>query len=309
MDAYKEGKSTIKRTRQDVIFDRVNMVVWFIILLIVLYPLWLILIASFSSANALTSGKVFLWPVDFSPVAYSAVFNHKMFWRSYMNSFIYTLAGSALSVIVTMMAAYALTRRFPGKKAITFYFVFTMFFSGGLIPQFLLNSKLGLYDTVLLMIIINCLSVWNLMIARTYISSNVPNELYEAAVIDGADHFRYFFRVVLPLSGTIIAVLCVYYGMARWNDYFTALVYIKTRAKEPLQIVLRNIIISAKANAASDELLVSYAGNAASLSELRRMAEVSKYCCVVVSTIPTVILYIFLQRYFVKGVMLGSLKG
>lgn len=309
MDAYGEGKSTIKRTRQDLLFDRINMLIWILILIIIIYPLWLILVASFSSADAITGGKVFLWPVDFSPIAYSAVFNHKMFLRSYLNSFVYTIAGTALSVMITMMASYALTRRFPGKKAINFYFIFTMFFSGGLIPQFLVNSKLGLYDTVVLMIIINALSVWNLMIARTYISSNVPNELYEAAVIDGADHFKYFFRVVLPLSGTIIAVMCVYYGMARWNDYFTALVYLKTRTKYPLQLVLRDIIISAKANASSDELLVSFAGDAASLSELRRKAEVSKYCCVVVSTIPTVVLYIFLQKYFVKGVMLGSLKG
>jgi putative aldouronate transport system permease protein len=159
------------------------------------------------------------------------------------------------------------------------------------------------------MIIINCVSVWNLMIARTYISMNVPNELYEAAVMDGATHFSYFFKTVLPLSGTIIAVLCVYYGVARWNDYFTALVYIRDRTKLPLQTVLREIIAMLTTSTSTDAFFDAYADDIKGMVDARRKAAVAKYCTIVISTGPAVILYIMMQKYFVKGVMLGSLKG
>lgn len=236
----------------DVTFDIINNIFWIIVLFIVLYPLWFVIIASFSDPDMVIQGKVLFWPKDFSWIGYEAVFDHKELIRSYGNSIFYTLTGTALSVAVTMMAAYALTQNFPGKKFVNFLFVFTMFFSGGLIPQFLMNKQLGLHDTILLMIIINCVSIWNLMISRTYIMMNVPKELYEAAIMDGASHFSYFFRTVLPLSGTIIAVLCVYYGVSRWNDYFTALVYITDRKKLPLQTVLREIIASLTTSTSTD---------------------------------------------------------
>ena len=254
-------------------------------------------------------GKVLFWPKDFSWIGYEAVFDHKELIRSYGNSIFYTLTGTALSVAVTMMAAYALTQNFPGKKFVNFLFVFTMFFSGGLIPQFLMNKQLGLHDTILLMIIINCVSIWNLMISRTYIMKNVPKELYEAAIMDGASHFSYFFRTVLPLSGTIIAVLCVYYGVSRWNDYFTALVYISDRKKLPLQTVLREIIASLTTSTSTDAFFDAYADDIQGMVDARRKAAVAKYCAIVISTGPAVILYMFMQKYFVKGVMLGSLKG
>ena len=301
-------KSTIKRTREDVIFDSINYVFWGLVLVVIVYPMWLIVIASVSSADAIFSGSVVLWPVDFSLIGYEAVFQYDLLMRSYLNSIIYTVCGTALSVIVTMAASYALTKKFAGKKFINMYFIFTMFFSGGLIPQFVMNQKLGLYDTVLLMIIINCVSVWNLMIARTYMSSAIPGELYEAAVIDGSDHFTYFFRIILPLSGTIIAVLCIYYGVARWNDYFTALVYIRDRSKLPLQTILRELIASAKASSSTDALM-SFFGDGKTISDAIRRAEVVKYCCIVISTVPVIALYMFMQKYFVKGVTIGSLKG
>ena len=227
----------------------------------------------------------------------------------YANSVFYTVAGSALSVAVTMMAAYAPTRKFRGKKAVNLYIIITMFFSGGLIPQFLMNRSLGLYNTVLIMIIINSISVWNLMVARTFIASNVPDELYEAAAIDGASHFTYFFRIVLPLSGTIIAVLTVYYAVARWNDYFTALVYIRDRVKLPLQTVLREVIATLTTSTSDADFFAAYANDSQAISEAIRKAQVAKYCCIVVSTVPTVILYMLMQKYFVKGVLIGSLKG
>jgi putative aldouronate transport system permease protein len=301
-------RKSITRTRRDVIFDIVNGVVWFFVLLMILYPLWLVLIASVSDAEAIVTGRVFLWPVDFSLIGYQAVFRHAEFMRSFLNSVFYTVAGTALSVIVTMMAAYALSRKFAGKKAVTLYFIFTMFFTGGLIPQFLMNMQLGLYNTMTLMIIINCVSVWNLMITRTFIATSIPGELYEAAAIDGASHFTYFFKVILPLSGTIIAVLCVFYGVARWNDYFTGLVYIRDDWKMPMQTILRRLVASLERSGSADAML-EFFGDAASRAERLRLAEVTKYAAIVVSSIPVIVLYIGMQRFFVKGVTLGSLKG
>ncbi len=299
----------IKETRADRTFNVLNLIFWMIVLFITLYPLWLVLIASVSDPDAVLAGEVLFWPKGFSLMGYEAVFQHSELWQSYLNSIIYTVLGSALSVIVSLAAAYALSRKFAGKAFVNFLITFTMFFSGGLIPIFLNVRDLGLYDTRLVMILMNTVSVWNLMVARTYIQSSIPNELYEAAVMDGADHFTYFFRCVLPLSGTIIAVLSVYYGVARWNDYFTGLVFIRNRAYLPLQTVLREILASLSISGSSDTFFASYADNLGGLQEAMRKAEVAKYCCIVVSTVPAIVLYIFMQKYFVKGVMIGSLKG
>ncbi|HEY8421052.1 MAG TPA: carbohydrate ABC transporter permease [Thermoclostridium sp.] len=299
----------VKKAVGDTVFDVFNTIFWIIVLIVVIYPLWFIIIASVSDPDAVIAGEVLLWPKDFSLIGYEAVFGHKELLHSYLNSIYYTLTGTALSVIVTMMAAYALSRKFAGRKFINFLFVFTMFFSGGLIPQFLMNKRLGLYDTALLMIIINCVSVWNLMVARTYIIMNIPDELYEAAIIDGAGHFKYFIHAVLPLSGTIIAVLSVYYGVARWNDYFTALVYIRDRSKLPLQTILREAVAMLTTSTSTDAFFSAYEGDVKGMTEAIRKALVAKYCSIVISTAPAVVLYMFMQNYFVKGVMLGSLKG
>jgi putative aldouronate transport system permease protein len=284
------------------------MLLWIVVLIAILYPLWLIIVASLSDPDAIMMGKVFLWPVNPSWMGYEAVFQHRELLRSYANSIFYTVAGSFLSVVITMMAAYALTRKFRGRKGVNLYIVITMFFNGGLIPSFIMNRNLGLYNTVLIMIILNSVSVWNLMVARTFISSNVPNELYEAAAIDGADHFTYFFKVVLPLSSTIIAVLAVYYGVARWNDYFTALVYIRDRFKLPLQTILREVIATLTTSASDMSFFDAYE-DTQGITEALRKAQVAKYCCIVVSTAPTVLLYMAMQKYFVKGVLIGSIKG
>ncbi len=305
----KHSSVRIRETGADRVFNVLNNIFWIIVLFIVLYPLWLILIASVSDPDAVLQARVLFLPVDFSLMGYQAVFEYKELWGSYLNSIFYTLAGSALSVIVTLAAAYSLSRRFTGKTLVNLGITFTMFFSGGLIPIFLNVRDLGLYDTRTIMILMNLVSVWNLMVARTYIQTSIPNELYEAAVMDGADHFTYFFRCVLPLSGTIIAVLSVYYGVARWNDYFTGLVMLRSRNLYPLQLVLREILASLTSTGSSDTFFAAYADNLGGLQEALRKAEVAKYCCIVVSTVPAVLLYIFMQKYFVKGVMIGSLKG
>lgn len=299
----------IRETKSDRIFNVINLIFWIIVLFLVLYPLWLILIASVSDPDAVLAGEVVWWPKDFSLMGYEAVFQYNELWTSYANSVFYTVVGSVLSVIITLAAAYALSRKFSGKRAVNLLITFTMFFSGGLIPIFLNVRDLGLYNTRTVMILINLVSVWNLMVARTYIQSSIPNELYEAAVMDGANHFTYFFKCVLPLSGTIIAVLSVYYGVARWNDYFTGLVFLRNRAYLPLQTVLREILASLSVSGSSETFFAAYADNLGGLQEAMRKAEVAKYCCIVVSTVPAVILYIFMQKYFVKGVMIGSLKG
>ena len=302
-------QNRVRETGKDRVFNVINIIFWIIVLFIVLYPLWLILIASVSDPDAVLQAKVLVLPVDFSLMGYEAVFQYKELWGSYLNSIIYTVVGSGLSVVVTLAAAYSLSRKFAGKKLVNLAITFTMFFSGGLIPIFLNIRDLGLYNTRAVMILMNSVSVWNLMVARTYIQTSIPNDLYEAAVIDGADHFTYFFRCVLPLSGTIVAVLAVYYGVARWNDYFTGLVMLRDRDLYPLQLVLREILASLTSTGSSDTFFAAYADNLGGLQEALRKAEVAKYCCIVVSTVPAVLLYVFMQKYFVKGVMIGSLKG
>ena len=299
----------VRETRADQVFNIANLLFWLVVLFITLYPLWLILIASVSNPDAVLAGEVIWWPKGFSWMGYEAVFQYDELWGSYANSVFYTVAGSALSVVITLAAAYALSHRFSGKKFINLAITFTMFFSGGLIPIFLNIRDLGLYNTRTVMIVMNLVSVWNLMVARTYIQSSIPYELYEAAVMDGSNHFTYFLKCVLPLSGTIIAVLSVYYGVSRWNDYFTGLVFLRNRAYLPLQTILREILASLSISGNSESFFAAYADNLGGLQEAMRKAEVAKYCCIVVSTVPAVILYIFMQKYFVKGVMIGSLKG
>ena len=299
----------VRETRADQIFNIANLLFWLVVLFITLYPLWLIIIASVSNPDAVLAGEVIWWPKGFSWMGYEAVFQYDELWSSYANSVFYTVVGSALSVVITLAAAYALSHKFAGKKLVNLAITFTMFFSGGLIPIFLNIRDLGLYNTREVMILMNLVSVWNLMVARTYIQTSIPHELYEAAVMDGSNHFTYFLKCVLPLSGTIIAVLSVYYGVARWNDYFTGLVFLRNRAYLPLQTILREILASLSISGNSESFFAAYADNLGGLQEAMRKAEVAKYCCIVVSTVPAVILYIFMQKYFVKGVMIGSLKG
>lgn len=291
------------------IFYLFNSIFWIVVMFIVLYPLYLICIASVSDPDAVMSGEVFWRPIDISFIGYKAVFENTKIWIAYANSLFYVVSGVIISILVTLAGAYTMSRKvFPGKRVINLYFVITMFFSGGLIPTFLVMRDIGLYNTRLIMILMGCVNVWNLMVARTYIQSTIPEELYEAAVLDGATHFQFFGKVVIPLSKTILAVLSVYYGVAKWNDYFSGLVYIKDKAKLPLQTVLREILAVLQSSAAMDEMLPDEYHMAA-LEESLRIVNSSKYCVIVVSVVPVIILYIMLQKYFEKGVMIGSLKG
>ena len=307
--AAKQKKSKKRLSAANRAFYIFNGIFWTIIMFIILYPLYLVVIASVSDPDAIVRGEVIWHPVDFSLIGYEAVFQYGELLQSYGNSIFYTAMSVIISIVITMAAAYSLSRpKFPGKGIFNFIFVFTMFFGGGLIPTFLVMRDLGLYNTRLLMILMGCVSVWNLMVARTYIQTSIPHELYEAAMLDGATHFDYFFRCVIPLSKTIIAVLAVYYGVSKWNDYFTGLVYLKDRDLLPLQTVLREILATLQVDRSSDYML-TMSENAASISEAMRKANVAKYCIIVIATGPVVVLYGFLQKYFEKGVMIGSLKG
>lgn len=302
-------KSLKNMSMSNRVFYLFNTVFWIVVMFIILYPLFLVCIASVSDPDAIVRGEVIWHPVDFSLIGYNAVLKYTELWSSYVNSIFYTGVGICISIVVTLAAAYTLSRRnFPGKAVLSLYFIVTMFFSGGLIPTFLVMRDLHLYNTRWVMILMGCVSVWNLMVARTYIQNSIPEELYEAAMLDGATHFQYFGKVVLPLSKTIIAVLAVYYGVAKWNDYFTGLVYLRDRALLPLQTVLREILATLQVDMTGDYMM-TMADSAASMQEAMRVANVSKYCIIVVATGPVVVLYAVMQKYFEKGVMIGSLKG
>jgi putative aldouronate transport system permease protein len=291
------------------LFYLFNGIFWALALFATIYPLYLVVIASFSSYDAIVRGDVIFWPVDFSLIGYEAVIKNTELWRCYGNSLFYVAGTIVVSLTLTMLAAYALSRKnMPGKSVINMYFVITMFFSGGLIPEYLLMRNIGLHDTRWLMIISGCVTTWNLMLARTYIQTSIPDELYEAAVLDGASHFQYFTKVVVPLSRTIMAVLAVYYGVSKWNNYFTGMVYIRDRKKLPLQTLLKEILATLQVEL-TDEVLLAMDDNIQSMMDAVRIANISKYCIIVVATAPVVILYVFLQKYFEKGVMIGSLKG
>ena len=290
------------------IFYIFNTIFWIIIMFVVLYPLYLVCISSISDPDAIMRGEVIWKPIDISFVGYKAVFRNNEIWRSYVNSIFYVFAGVVLSIVVTLLAAYALSRKkLLGKKIVNMYVVITMFINGGLIPSFLTVRNLGLYNTRLFMIISGCVTVWNLMVARTFIENSIPEELYEAAALDGATHFQYFFKVVMPLSKTIMGVLAVYYGVAKWNDYMTGLVYIRDRKLLPLQTVLKEILATLEVNIST--IIAEGADDVSSIEEALRIAHVSKYCVMIVSTVPVIVLYLFVQKYFEKGIMIGSLKG
>lgn len=299
---YTQKSNEIKLILRDKIYYTIVYIFLLSITLLVLYPLVFVVAASFSSPAAVSSGKVMLWPVDFSLEGYKVVFGSKHIGRGYLNTFIYTGIGTIINVAMTLIAAYPLSRDdLPFKGFITFLFVFTMFFSGGMIPNYILLLKLNMINTRWALIIPGAISVYNMIIARTFIQ-NIPNELLEAAQIDGCSDVHYFFKILLPLSKAIIAILTLYYAVAHWNSYFNAFLYLSDRKLYPLQIVLREILI---ANSISMEEII----DDETMLAKQGLADLLKYSLIIVSSVPVLILYPFIQRYFIEGVMIGSLKG
>ena len=292
----------IQDTAGDRMFYRVNAILLMLLTLSVLYPIIYVLANSFSSPAAVSSGKVYLWPLDPSVEGYRRVLENPNILSGFLNSVFYTVVGTAINLAMTMIAAYPMARKdLPLRSFFSVLFAFTMLFGGGMIPNYILIMKLGMLNTRWALLLPGALSVYNMIIARTAMQS-LPDELLEAAYIDGCSDARYFVRIVLPLSGATIAVLALYYAVGHWNSYFSAFMYLSDRSKYPLQIVLREILIMGQI-AESDLTDVDSAERIQGLSQLL------KYALIVISSAPMMLIYPFVQKYFVKGVMIGSLKG
>jgi putative aldouronate transport system permease protein len=292
----------IREPLGDRIFMTVVKIMLAVGLLLVVLPLLYIVASSFSSADAVNSGQVRFWPVDFSLAAYKSLLQNSDVLTGYYNSLIYAVAGTAISVTLTVAIAYPLSRKtFFGRNVIMTLLIFTMLFSGGLIPTYMVVHDLGMLDTRWALLIPNAIGVWQVIIARTYFSSSIPDELYEAASIDGASELRVLRSVVLPLSKPLLAVLALMYTIYQWNSYFDALVYLRNPDLYPLQIVLRNILILNTTRTGATDL-------AEQMRQIQ-LANVLKYALIVVSSLPVLSLYPFVARHFTKGVMVGAVKG
>lgn len=298
-----KNSKKVKISRTDQIFYITADVILWLLVLLVSYPLIYILSASFSDPSNVAAGKVYLWPVGFSLRGYEEVFRHDQVWVGYRNTIFYTVFGTFINVSMTMMAAFGLSKRnLPGKNLFTFLFTFTMMFGGGLVPFYLLLRDLKMLNTVWAILIPGAISVYNMIVARTFIQSNIPAELSEAASIDGCSDFRYFFEILLPLSKAILAVLALFYAVGHWNSYFNAMIYLRDPSLFPLQIVLREILIL-------NQIDPSMMLDPSQQERLEGMADLLKYSLIVVATVPIMCVYPFVQKYFIKGVMIGSLKG
>ncbi|WP_434756540.1 carbohydrate ABC transporter permease [Paenibacillus amylolyticus] len=290
----------IRESLGDRLFITALYIILSLVLVAVLYPLIYIVSSSLSSPSAVSSGKVWLWPVDLSFEGYKAVLRNEQVLMGYANSLFYTVCGTFISVALTIMIAYPLSKKtFVGRSTLMIFITFTMLFAGGLIPTYLVVKSLGLIDTRWALLIPNAIWVWQVIIARTFFQNSIPEELSEAADIDGCSDIRFIFSVILPLAKPIVAVLSLMYAVGQWNAYFDALIYLKSQSLYPLQLILRSILI------------LGNSGNmdASEMIKQQQMAELMKYSLIVMASLPVLIIYPFVQRYFVQGMLVGSVKG
>jgi putative aldouronate transport system permease protein len=304
-----KGKSNNKvsfgkrKSNEDVLFDIVNYSVLVIACLLVLYPLYFVVIASFSDPTLVATGKVWAYPKGITLEGYTRIFSDRSIWTGYKNSLIYAALGAIISIFMTITGAYPLSRKdFYGRNFFMVIILITMFFGGGLIPTYLLVKNLHMTNTIWAMVIPGAVSVWNLIIARTFFQTSIPEELREAASIDGCSDINFFVKIVLPLSKPIIAVIALYTIVGQWNGFFDALIYLGKEKLYPLQLILRNILIQAEPEKG---MLV----DVETLMAKQRAKELIKYGVIIVSSLPLLIIYPLIQKYFVKGVMIGSIKG
>lgn len=275
------------------------------VVFVTIYPLWFVVIASISNAGLVSQGEVILFPKGININGYIKVMQEPRIWIGYRNTILYSVVGTLVNMLVTLPVGFALSRaEFKPRRIILFLFTFTMFFSGGLIPSYLLYKDLGILNTMWVFILPGAVSVYNVIIVRSFFESSIPEELHDAAQIDGLGYFGYFMKIVLPLSSAIIGVIALYYFVAHWNDYFTGLIYIRDQNKQPLQVVLQNILLA-------NQVTTSGGGssNGQSMIERQQLADSIKYGIIIVSTLPLLIIYPFVQKYFTKGVMIGAVKG
>ena len=304
LSKYQKNNSAKKiKSKEDKIFDTVNFIFLTLICLAVLYPLYFVVIASISNPDLVYNGSVWLLPKEITFEGYKRIFSDPKIWLGYKNTIIYTVLGTAVQVSLTLMAAYALSRKdLYGKSFFMLMILFTMFFSGGLIPTYLVVKDLGMLNTMWAMIIPKAIAVWNLIVARSFFESSIPNELLEAGKIDGCSNTRFFLKIVLPLSKPIIAVMVLFYSVGNWNSYFDALIYLNDESLYPLQLILRNILIQ-------NQLSVQMLSDLDNLAAQQHVGEIIKYGVIIVAAIPLLIVYPFVQKYFVKGVLIGGVKG
>lgn len=294
------GKNKIANNSKDKVFTFLCYATVTVLTLIVLYPIIYILSASVSNSNMVVQGKVWLLPVKFTMQAYEIVFKKSEIWIGYKNTIVYTFLGTMINLAMTLMCAYPLARKnLRGRGAIMFICSFTMMFSGGMIPNYILVKNLGIMNSTWAMILPGAMSVYNMIVCRTFIESNIPGEMLEAAQIDGCSDTQFFFKMVLPLSKSIIAVLALWYGVAHWNSYMNAFLYLRESARYPLQVFLKEILIQSQ-HLGSEDIDVD---------NLNTIAETIKYAVIIVSSVPLFCMYPFVQKHFQKGVMVGSVKG
>lgn len=292
----------IRESGGDRLFLTAVYVLLILVLAAVLYPLVFIVSSSLSSPLAVSSGRVWLWPVDMTLDGYRVVLSNPQVLTGYGNSLVYVFCGTVISVTLTVVLAYPLSRKsFFGRNALMVYITFTMLFTGGLIPTYLVVKHLGMLDTRWALLIPQAIWVWQIIIARTFFQTSIPEELAEASEIDGCSDLRFMWGVVLPLSKPILAVLCLMYAVGQWNAYFDALIYLKSQSLYPLQLILRGILI----------LNSAASSNIDAAEQLRRQqfADLTKYSLIVIASLPVLVIYPFVQRYFVKGMLIGSVKG
>jgi putative aldouronate transport system permease protein len=295
--------NSVRETAIDRIFLAVIHIVLFLVLVAILYPLYFTVIASFSDPQAINRGEVILLPKKITGEGYRYLLLDPSIPRGYLNTIIITVTGTVIGVFFTLTAAFALSnKRLYGRRFITGFFAFTMFFNGGMIPTYILIKDIGLLNTLWALILPGCVGAWNVFLVRTFFVSNIPEELYEAAIIDGASVTGYFYRIVLPLSSAIISVMVLYNAVGYWNLFFPALLYLRDAALYPLQMVLRNIILVNEAISLSEL-------DAETVASKQRVSDLLKYTSMIVASAPLLIAYPFLQKYFAQGVMVGSVKG
>ena len=301
----------IKESNMDRLFNIINMILLCLALFIAAYPIYFIIIASVSSPSAVNFGEVWLWPKGFTLKGYEFVIQNEKLWIGYKNTVILTIVGTSINLLLTLSAAYALSKSdLPGMRFVMFMLTFTMFFGGGLIPTYILVSNLKLRNTLWALIIPTAVSMYNIILTRTYFLKNISQELIQAAKIDGCSEFRAFISVVLPLSGPIIATMGLFYGIGHWNQFFQALLYISKEELYPLQLILREILLIG--NTVVTDMLKNApqtGENLKYISQMMERAEILKYAVIIVASAPVLMIYPFLQRFFMKGIMVGSLKG
>ncbi len=293
----------IARSRGDKVLDGGIIALMVVITVCTLYPLWFVLIASFSNPTAISNGKVIFWPVGMNASAYGKLFRTAKIWIGYRNSLLYTVFGTFINLLVTVSAGFALSRKtLPGRRALLVFFIITMYVSGGTIPSYLLMKSLGLLNTVWAILLPGAMSVYNMIIARSFFESGIPESIYESATIDGAGWLRCYTRFAIPLSKPMIAVLTLFFALGHWNSYFNAMIYISNEKIQVLQVIIKQItanISSALAESMTDAEMIKQV----------QEKQLLKYAVVVVSVVPMVLLYPFVQRYLIQGIMIGAVKG